>query len=127
VQTRTVRLPGGTVFDSAGAGVTGNLTALVPCSGGGFPLILAGPAAYTSRACQPLNTTNYATATIGGGTAQDYGALNTTEVIAPNANAAVMAPNNSLNPVSVGPHGTASDASTTGSQFNVFSGNAPTS
>lgn len=127
VQTRTVPLPAGAVFDSAVVGATGNLTALVPCSGGGFPLILAGPASYTSRACQPLNSTNHATATEGSGLAQGYDALNTSEVISPNASAATMAPNNSLSPTSVGPTGSASNASVGGSQFTVFSGNAPTS
>ena len=124
VQTRTVHLPAGTVFDSAGGGIVQNLAALVPCSGLGFPAILAGPAAYTSRACQPVNVTEYATVAIAGGASQNLQALNAAEVIAPGASAAVIAPNNSIGTVNSGPHGTASDASTTGTSFRMFTGNA---
>ena len=93
VQTRTVPLPAGTVFDSAGAGIVQNTAALTPCTGTGFPALLSGPAAYTSRACQNVNITEYATAAIGGGASQDYGALNTSEVVTPNSSAALIAPN----------------------------------
>jgi hypothetical protein len=126
VQTATRPLPAGTVFDIAGAGVNENLTGLVACSGIGFPAILAGPAAYTSRACQPLSVFEFATATVAAGSPQDYGSLDTSEVISPNASAALMAPNNSLSATgATGPH--APTGSATGSVFHVFSANAPTS
>jgi len=38
-----------------------------------------------------------------------------------------VAPNNSLSAVNTGPHGTASDASTTGGHYALFTANAPTS
>jgi hypothetical protein len=127
VQTRTARIPRFTVFTDAGVGVNENLTSLVACTGGGFPLTLPGPAAYVTAACQPINMMEYATATPAGGTATDFGALTSTEGISPSATGALVAPNNTLSTANVGPHGTASDASTAGSHLQIFTGNLPTS
>lgn len=132
VQSRTVPVPAGTVFNHADTGVNENLTSLVACSGlaadgNTYPLALAGPAAYTTAACQPVVTEEYATATIGTGTPQDFASLDTTEGIAPSSTGALVAPNNSISTVNTGPHGSASDASTAGSHLELFTGNAPTS
>ena len=126
VQTVTVPVPAGTTFDHASWGANENTTTMTACSGNGFPLALTGPAAYISDACQPVDVAGYATATIGTGTPQDPTALTTTELISP-ATAALVAPNNTLTattPITF-PHGTASDASTTGGAFTLFTANAP--
>lgn len=131
VQTRTVRVPSGTVFTDAGAGVNEDLTSLVACSGNGFPKTLPGPAAYVSAACQPVSAFDHATATIGTGAAQALAALDTTEGISPSGTAAapaLVAPDNSIavTPATT-PPGTASNASAGGSSFELFTGNVPTS
>lgn len=123
VQTRTVRVGRGLRFDHASAGLNANLTALTACSGGGFPAVLAGPAAYTTAACQPVAGFSYAAAAQGAGPLAGLDTLNLSEGISPNTTAALVAPNNSLTGTSTGPHGTASDAATAGASFNVLTGN----
>jgi hypothetical protein len=134
VQTATVRVPAGTVFDRAGAGISENLTALVACTGGGFPITLNGTPAgevadYASAACQPVSVFEYAGAQIGTGPFTDWLALDTTEAISPSAGGALVAPNGSIaGGINSGPHGpAASGASVTGSHFVMFTGNAPVS
>jgi hypothetical protein len=131
VQTRYVRVPHGTVFDNAGAGVNENLTKLVACAGNGFPKALAGPAAYVTAACQPISAFDHTTASVAAGPATGLSALATTEGVSPGtttATPALIAPDNTLavTPGSV-PPGTAVNASTGGDSFTMFSGNAPTS
>lgn len=132
VQVRYVHVPGTTVFNNAGVGVNENLTGVVACTGlaadgNTYPLTLAGPAAYVSAACQPVSTLEYSTATDGSGPPTDFQSLTTVEGISPNATGALVAPNNSITTVNTGPHGTASDASTTGSHIQINTANAPTS
>jgi hypothetical protein len=132
VQTAYAHVPHGTVFNNAGVGVNENQTGMVACTGlaaDGFtyPRTLAGPAAYVSSACQPVSVFSYATASDGGGPATDFQALTTVEGISPNATGALVAPNNTITTPSTGPHGTASDASITGSMFQMNTANAPTS
>jgi cell division septation protein DedD len=130
VQTAAVSVPAGTTFDHAVWGASENTTALVPCSGGGFPIAINTPgltANYASAACQPLSVGEYATYNTGL-TVNPLGpAAPITEVISPSAGGATMAPNGSLTSTNLGPHGTASDASTTGGHFVTFSANAPVS
>lgn len=125
VQSRTVPVPAGTTFNHASAGLNANTNALTACVGGGFPKVLAGPAAYTTAACQPVDTFTFATYADGTSPSQPYGAGTATELISPATGAALEAPNNSLTPTSTGSPGTASDASTTGAEFIVDTGNAP--
>ena len=113
-------------FDHASWGASANATALVPCAGNGFPVALAGPAAYTSAACQPGHVAEYATYSTGPVVSPLGGPATFTELVSPIAAGATMAPDNSLSPVNTGPHGTASDASVTGGHFALFYGNAPT-
>jgi hypothetical protein len=132
VQTAYAHVPANTVFNNAGAGVNENLTGVVACTGlaaDGFtyPRTLVGPAAYVSDACQPVSVFSYATASDSGGPATDFQALTSVEGISPNATGALVAPNNSITTPSTGPHGTASDASTAGSMFQMNTANAPTS
>jgi hypothetical protein len=132
VQTAYGHVPHHTVFDNAGVGVNENLTGMVACTGlaaDGFtyPRTLAGPAAYVSSACQPVSVFSYATASDAGGPATDFQSLTTVEGISPNATGALAAPNNTITTPSTGPHGTASDASTAGSMFQMNTANAPTS
>lgn len=131
VQVREVRVPSGTVFTDAGAGVNEDLTSLVPCAGNGFPKTLAGPAAEVSAACQPVSAFDHATATVAGGAAQPFSALTTTEGVSPGSTAAtpaLVAPDNTLagTPAST-PPGTAANASAGGNSFTLFTGNVPTS
>ena len=130
VQTAYVPVPAGTTFDHAAWGASENTTALVPCSGGGFPIAINTPgltANYASAACQPLSVGEYATYNTGL-TVNPLGpAAAITEVISPSAGGATMAPNGSLTSTNLGPHGTASDASVTGGHFVTFSANAPVS
>jgi hypothetical protein len=110
------------VFNHADAGVNENQTAMVPCA----PVVLAGPAAYTTEACQPVGTFEYTQAKVG--TVQnDLSALAATEGISPSATGALVAPNNSITTVNTGPAGTAPDAVTAGNHFTMFTANAPTS
>jgi hypothetical protein len=121
------RLPPGTVLNSAGTGISTNATALVGCAGNGFPMVLAGPAAYTTAACQPVTTATYATATPAGGAATPLSGLAVSEVVSPDAAGALVAPNNTLTGTSTGPAGpAAAGASQAGSAFTVFTGSAPT-
>lgn len=134
VQTATVPfgspgLPSGTVFDHASHGISLNTAQLTGCTGAGFPTALGGPAAYDSAACQPVVVFEYAAATIGSGAPQDFQALTTTEVIdrnPPTSNSAnaLAAPDNSIAPLNLGPHGpVASGAVTAGSHDVDFTGN----
>jgi hypothetical protein len=132
VQTATVKLPAGTTFDNAGAGISENLTALTACTGGGFPITLNGTPAgqvadYASGACQPVSVFEYAGAQDGTGPFTDWLTLNTTEAISPSAGGALVAPNGSIaGGINSGPHGPVADgASVTGSHFVMFTGNAP--
>lgn len=124
VQTRTVTVGPGTRFDHASAGLNANLTALTGCTGVGFPAALAGPAAYTTAACQPVAAFTYAAASQAAGPVAGIDTFGTvSEGISPNAGAALVAPNNTLSATSTGPAGTASDAATAGSSFTVDTGN----
>jgi hypothetical protein len=123
VQTRTVVVGRGLRFDHASGGLNANLTALTACSGNGFPAVLAGPAAYTTAACQPVAGFSYAAVAQGAGPLVGLDTQTLSEGISPNATAALVAPNNSLTGTSAGPHGTASDAATAGASFTVFTGN----
>lgn len=131
-QTVVVALPKGTIFDHASWGATENLTNMTACAGTAadghfYPVNLAGPAIYTSGACQPANEQGYMTATPAGGSPTDPTLLDTTELIAPNAHAALIAPNNSLTPTTPAgfPHSTDPDASTAGGHAFLNLGSAP--
>jgi hypothetical protein len=113
-------------FDNATWGANENTTGMVPCTGNGFPVVLAGPAAYTSDACQPANVAEYATYNVGPVVSPLSGPATVTELISPNNTGATVAPNNSLSAVNTGPHGTSPDASTAGGHFALFLANAPT-
>jgi hypothetical protein len=136
VQTAVIRfgsgpgeIPVGTVFDHGSNGISENTSLLTGCSGAGFPTLLAGPAAYDSAACQPVAVFEYAAATEGAGSPADFQALTSTEVISrtppSSANAdALVAPDNSITPTNLGPHGpTAAGAVTAGSHYVDFTGN----
>jgi hypothetical protein len=124
VQSRTVTAGRGLRFDHADIGLNADLTALTGCTGAGFPATLAGPAAYTTAACQPVAGFTFAAAANGSGPLTALDAMaNVSEGISPNAGAALVAPDNTLSGTSAGPHGTASDAATTGSSFTVDTGN----
>lgn len=132
VQVAVAHVPAGTVFDTAGAGVSENLTSLVACAGGGFPITLNGTpigqvADYASAACQPVSVFEYAGAQVAGGPFTDWLTLNTTEAISPSAGGALVAPNGSIaGGINLGPHGpVTAGASVTGSHFVMFTGNAP--
>jgi len=130
VQTASVSVPAGTTFDHAAWGASENVTGLVACSGGGFPIAINTPgqtANYASAACQPLSVGEYATYNTGPVVNPLSGPATITEVISPSAGGALMAPNGSLTSTNLGPHGTASDASLTGGHFVTFSANAPVS
>ncbi len=132
VQTATLHVPAGTVFDTAAAGVSENVTALTHCLGGGFPITLNGTplgqvADYASAACQEVSVFEYSGATIGTGPFTDWLSLNTQELISPSAGGALVAPNGSITTANLGPHGTSPDASTTGDHWVNFTGNAPVS
>ena len=127
VQTAVVHVPAGTVFNHAVAGISANTTALVACSGNGFPISLVGQATYASAACQNVSVLEYAGFTDGTGPFTDYQSGTTTELISPSAGGALVAPNQSINTTNLGPHGTSAGASTTGSHFVNFTGNAPVS
>jgi len=114
-------------FDNASWGANETTTGMVACTGNGFPAVLAGPAAYTSDACQPISVGEYATFNVGAAVNPLSGPATVTELISPNNTGATVAPNNSLSAVNTGPHGTASDASTTGGHYALFTANAPTS
>lgn len=124
VQTRTVIIGRSQRFNHADAGLNADLTALTGCTGNGFPEALAGPAAYTSAACQPVAAFTFAATAQGAGplTRLDAGTT-VSEGISPSATAALVAPDNTLSATSAGPSGTASDAATTGSSFTVDTGN----
>lgn len=132
VQTRTVHVPAGTLFDSAGLGINQNLTGMTACAGvaadgNTYPRSLAGPAAYISAACQPVSVIEYGVATPAGGVPTGYQALTTQEGISPAGTAtapALVAPNNSISTVNVGPH--APTGSAVGSHIQLNTGNAPT-
>lgn len=131
-QIVSVPVPAGTTFDHSAWGASENTTALVACTGSGFPIAINTPgqtANYASAACQPLSVGEYATYNTGP-TVNPLNPAGTpviTEVISPSAGGATMAPNGSLTSTNLGPHGTASDASTTGGHFVTFSANAPVS
>jgi hypothetical protein len=127
VQTAVTRVPAGTTFDHALWGTSEDTASLVGCSGNGFPAVLAGPAAYTTAACQPVDVAEYATYAVGAAVNPLPAAATLSEVISPSASGALIAPNNSLTAVNTGPHGTASDASVTGGHFALFTANAPES
>jgi hypothetical protein len=114
-------------FDNATWGASENTATLVGCTGNGFPAVLAGPAAYTSGACQPISVGEYATYTAGLVVSPLTGPATATELVSPNNTDALMAPNNSLSAVNTGPHGTASDASTSGGHYALFTANVPES
>ena len=132
-QTATVRAPAGTVFNHATAGISENTTALTHCTGGGFPISLNATtspgvlSSYASAACQPVGVFEYSGAAISSGPFTDFLSLNTTELISPSTGGALVAPNGSITTANLGPHGTASNASTTGDHFVMFTGNAPVS
>ena len=97
VQTAVVHVPAGTVFNHAVAGISANTTALVACSGNGFPISLVGQATYASAACQNVSVLEYAGFTDGTGPFTDYQSGTTTELISPSAGGALVAPNQSIN------------------------------
>ena len=122
VFTQVVHLTGTpNVYNHADAGVNEDATGLVPCA----PVVLAGPAAYTSEACQPVGTFEFTQAKVGA-VQSDLSMLATTEGISPSATAALVAPNNSITQVNTGPHGSATDAVAAGDHFEMFTANAPT-
>ena len=133
VQTRYVAVPAATLFDSAGLGVNENLTNMVACAGPAadlntYPRTLAGPAAYTTAACQPVSVFEFGTATPTGGVPADFQALTTQEGISPAGTTtapALVAPNNTISTVNTGPH--APTGSAAGSHFQINTANTPTS
>jgi hypothetical protein len=114
-------------FDNASWGASENTAGLVACTGNGFPAVLAGPAAYTSGACQPVSVGEYATYNTGLVVNPLSGPATVSELVSPNNTDALVAPDNSLSAVNTGPHGTASDASTSGGHFALFTANVPES
>ena len=127
VQAALLPVPRGTTFDHSSWGLSENTTSLVACAGGGFPISLVAPpgATYASAACQPVSVGEYATYATGAVVSPLAVAAPVTELISPSAGGALIAPNQSLSALNLGPHGTASDASTTGGHLVMFTANAP--
>ena len=124
VYTATVRTPVTHYIHPAG-GVIEDLATLTPCldaSNNPVPGVLAGPAAYTSAACHPVDTFEYATYQVGT-TVSALTAGTASEAISPAASPALVAPNNSATLVNTGPHGTSPTASVTGTHFVTSTGN----